>query len=421
MIRNVLMNLEVVKEYFSTFDLSEFSFDTETDGLIWYDLEITGISFCNKTNACYIPIHDDNREAIVYFLKHLFKKLTKDNIVIAHNWVFDASVLYKYSVKIPTCRLFDTMIACHLIDENGKKGLKHLTRTILNKEVTDYNEVGEDHYTDKFYQYGIDDAVNTFELYLRFKEDINNKKLVKLFRLEMNFQRVLLEMKIEGVLVDRELVKEQTEKLVELVKEFTVKLYEYLGDRYELQFNLNDNTYTVTGCHNFNSNHNLADILFNRLGLEIIESTETGLPKTGKFTLSRYKTHPFVKLLNKYKIASKLLSGFFNPLPSFIEGDGKIRPSFIDHGTKTGRLSCRNPNLQQLPKQRDELPTPLREAFIAPRGYKMITCDYSGQEIAVMAQVSKDPTLINFLKHGHDMHLAIANQFYNLNIPRSAK
>ncbi|MCK5017342.1 MAG: hypothetical protein KAS32_09775, partial [Candidatus Peribacteraceae bacterium] len=114
-----------------------------------------------------------------------------------------------------------------------------------------------------------------------------------------------------------------------------------------------------------------------------------------------------------------------------LEEDGRVRPSFRDTGTATGRLSCSQPNLQQLPKGLclscgEELDKckcgftgnlPVRECFIVEEGMTMITCDYSGQEVAVAAQQSKDPTLIDALNKGQDMHLRIANQFYNLGIP----
>ena len=103
-----------------------------------------------------------------------------------------------------------------------------------------------------------------------------------------------------------------------------------------------------------------------------------------------------------------------------LDDDNRVRPSFRDTGTVTGRLSCSQPNLQQLPKVNAEFPVDTRKCFIVPKGKTMVTCDYSGQEVAVAAEVSKDPTLIDALNKGQDMHLRIANTFYHLGIPEEA-
>ncbi len=99
-----------------------------------------------------------------------------------------------------------------------------------------------------------------------------------------------------------------------------------------------------------------------------------------------------------------------------VEIDGRVRPNFKDTGTKTGRLSCNNPNLQQLPKVNKEFPIDTRKCFTVPNGHKMITCDYSGQELRVLAQITGDPALIDTFNKGKDMHLSTANDFFNLGI-----
>jgi DNA polymerase-1 len=171
---------------------------------------------------------------------------------------------------------------------------------------------------------------------------------------------------------------------------------------------------------------NLVEI-FGKLGIPIAGKTKTGNPSISKDTINKFiredseetliYEYEFIKYLHKYKIVSQLLNLFFKPMPEFIQEDGKVRSNFKNTGTVTSRLSSSKPNLQQLANPNKIVKTNVRECFIAPKGYKMISSDFSGQEIAVMAQISKDPTLVKSLNNGYDMHLAIANQFYDLGIP----
>jgi len=391
-------------------------YDTETTSLKQDELEITGLSLCDGKYNYYIPIRPENRKTRMNIFKQLFSRTKR---LIGHNLVFDLRVLNKYDIKFsPKTKLFDTMIVAHLINENDKKGLKHLTRTILNREVKDYDEKLS-HYSKEFYNYGLDDSYNTWLLYEHYLPLLKEEKLDKLFfKIEMPFQWVLLEMALEGVLIDKKLLKEQQEKLKTEIQNLEIELLEHLGERYTKQLDFN-NGITIISNINFNSSKQLIDI-FNKLGLEITEKTPSGAPSIGVKTINKHLKNPFVEKLYKYKIANKLYNGFVSDegqIISNLQKDGRVRPNFIDVGTKTGRLACVKPNLQQLPKPKDYAPVNVREVFVAPKGYKMFSCDYSGQEVAVMAQQSKDPTLVKALNNGYDMHLAVANTFYNLEIP----
>lgn len=419
--RKVLSDVEDIKQYLEKLSVEACAIDTETTALKYTELKVTGISFCDGKYNLYIPIGlSGNDNTKLELIKTYNQKLKR---VIAHNWVFDAKVMYKYGIQWSGKKRFDTMVAHHLLDENERHGLKHLTKTILKKQVAEYDE-NLSHYSKEFYEYALDDSLNTWLLYNHFRPLLTKEGLDNLFyNIEMPYQDVLLEMELEGVLIDQELLQKQQVILQEELINLESKLYELLGEPYQLQISLTDTKPTVVGKINFNSSKQLAEILFNKLGLEVLEHTDTGQPKTGKVTIEKYNDHPFVSMLEKYKIASKLYESFVSPqgqVQSNIESDGKVRPNFIDVGTKTGRLACSQPNLQQLPKPKEYSPVNVRKVFIAPQGYKMFSCDYSGQEVAVAAQVSKDPTLVKSLRNGYDMHLAIANQFYNLGIPEEA-
>ena len=450
-------------------DHSEVSFDTETSGLIQETLEITGISFSDGTTKIYAPIdsslnvkkvkcmtYDEMVPIVRLFLKAV-------GLQVAWNWVFDARVLHKYGINLINSKRADARIASHLLNElNSPHRLKDMAEGLLGLTVTRFKEVEGDHYCDEFYKYGMDDALFTMLLWREFKQQLEDEKLSNLFwKIEMPFQSVLLEMSLEGVLIDKELMikttkelhKEYNELIFHMCRVADVK-YEVMADEYGsiepyMEYTKEFKTKPTEirrKSYKF-STKNLADI-FNKLKIPIKAVTPTGAPSIGKETMTALmKTgdngeltsdYEFVLYLHKMKVIKQLLGLFFTPLPSHMSSDGKVYPSFNDAGTMTGRLSSNGPNVQQLAKPICEYcggnefkdgrcevcDTPmrynLRSCFIAPEGYKMFSADYSGQEVAVMAQVSRDPTLVKALRNGYDMHLAIANQFYKLGIPEEA-
>ena len=409
------------------------AWDTETTDLRQDLLEITGFSMSNGKVSFYAPVGNGYPSMDDYapILNDLFKSLDKQ---IAHNWVFDARVMAKYGVDVTNPELFDTMVAHHLIDENSKHGLKYLVENLLGMDVTHYDDVGSNHYTKKFFKYGLEDALNTFKIYERLLPEIVSDYKELFFKVEMPFQRVLLEMALTGVVVDKNLISKQQEVLEENEEFLLTKLCEETNTKYEMQFDLFNNM-KIIPSGNFNSSHFVTEKLLES-GVKLTEKTETGAYKVGTPVLKKIKGNSFVDLLLRYKIVSKLLAGFIKPLPSFIQSDGRVRPYFKDTGTKTGRLSSSKPNLQQLSKPKcykcgsgkvkdgvcqvcnEDVKVNIREIYTVPEGYKMFSADYSGQEICVMAHLSGDDSMIESLHHGYDLHLSIANQFYSLDIPK---
>ena len=423
------MNRVVLKKFKETEDFlrtlgTAVSFDTETTDLKYTKLELEGISFCDGKQACYIDLVDNNDfYPILCAVKDYFERATT---IVAHNIVFDMKVLHKYGIDLRGHKLYDTMVADHLLDERRRHGLKYLASTLLGKEVISYEEASASGtQSSVFYKYATDDAVWTWELmqwqqpHLRGDND-----LAKLFReVEMPFQLVLLEMELNGMYIDTKVIKDLYEVCEKDQKQFLMQMCEYLDVEYEMQTNLLDNSLNIFCPINFNSTKQLKEILFTKLKLKPVETTPSGAVGVGKVTIKKYKDHPFVSILNKYKIIEKALSAYLGPeaqIMSNLESDGVVRTSFRDTGTKTGRLSCSNPNIQQLSKPNDAYPIPIRKAFSARPGYTMVTADYSGQEVCVMAELSKDETLVKSLNNGYDMHLAVANKFYNLGIPEEA-
>ncbi len=416
--RQVLTTIEEVREFFKDFNTDLFAFDTETTALEYDKLLIRGASFCDGNKACYVdleqPLEFGKYILTIRDLEPIFKKA---KMIVGHNLVFDLKVLYKGSIIIPEgTQLYCTMVADHLLDENRSHALKSLAKELLGKEVVTYAEASRASH-DVFQQYAIDDAVYTWELMQWQRPKLIEMDLVPLFtEVEMQFQRVLLDIEVNGVLVDWEQVSKTTKLLVGEIEKLQVEMLEMVDAPYEMQMDLFGNSRIITEV-NLNSSQQLANILFKLLELTPVEYTPSGAISVGGRTIKALKDkHPFVALLEKYKVAQKLLNAFFTPMPVYRDSDDRIRPHFNDCGTKTGRLSCSKPNLQQLPKVNKAFPIDTRSCFIVPEGKTMLTCDYSGQELRVLTQLTREPVLIDTFNKGKDMHLSTANDFFELGI-----
>ena len=415
----VLKTEAEVKEFFTVFGKS-FAFDTETTSLKYMELEIEGISFCDGKKACYIDlINNSDFDTIIAFIRTVF---VQANTIIAHNIVYDMKVLHKYDISLEGKKIYDTMIADHLINENRKHGLKDLAERLLGHPTLKYDEAEKaGHQSDLFYEYAINDAVWTWELCMYQQPIMKEEGLVDLFRdIEMPFQFCLLDMEINGMEIDVDKVASIRGELKEAVSKFDEELHTLLGERGTFQSTL-DGKVEFIPTLNFSSGKVLQDVLFNRLKLKPVGETDKGAKKTGKEVIDKYKyTVPFVATLNKYKIAKKLLTSYFSEdgqILSNMDSDGKVRANILDIGTVTGRLSVQKPALQTLPKPNSDFPVPSRSAFIAGKGNKMFTVDFSNQEGRITAHLSGDDTYIKQLMNGWDAHLSTANAAFDLNIP----
>jgi DNA polymerase-1 len=401
---------------------SVVAFDTETTSLKWYEQQVEGVSVCDGNTVVYVDITtEEQKEALRDFF-------TKTVVLIGHNITFDAKALRKLGIDIFDKEWLDTMVAEHLIDERSEKSLKKMAERYLNAESVQYEEAAKAGiHSQKFAEYAMNDAEWTWRIFHMQKHQLQEQGLVPLMRdIEMPFLKALAEMEMNGIALDVKRAEKITRQLYEVSLKLEVDMLEYLGERYSKQITLTGVGDRIVSDVNLSSTQQLQEILFHRLGLPEVTDPKTKSITVGKEFIKQYKSeageavvysHPFVELLDKYRGASKLLSAFFEPMPTFIDKDKRVRPSFRDCGTKTGRLSCQEPNLQQLPKSSRSLGVNTRSCFVASPGKKLIAIDYSQQEIRIMADLSRDPTLIRTVVEGGDLHLLNANAVFNLGIP----
>lgn len=412
----VLKGIKDVMDYFDTRNFSTCSFDTEGTGLDYYTLKMTGFSFCNGKDAVYVDLdYPGERADIISFLSVLFREHIKS--LVMHNAPFDLKVLHKEGITDVTSKIFCTMTAAHLIDENRRKGLKYLAERYLKETTLTYEEASsEGFHSNKFYTYATNDAIWTWELHKIFNKKLYDFGMNRLFfEVEMPFQFVLMDMSINGILVDENKLEElriaASAKRLELQK----TLYEMGNLPYSLQPDL------FTGDVELVSKHKLSSAtllkIFAKRKLVSPFMTDGGAMSTGKETLTYLRGDKFVDQLVKFRIVDKLLNSFINKMPRYIDGDGRVRCSFNNAVAVTGRLSSSDPNMQQNPKVNPELPFNFKEIFVAPEGKKLMAVDYSGQELRILGVVSKDEVLIDAFKTGKDLHLMTANNVFHLGIP----
>ena len=390
---------------------AEVALDIETvgkkplDALRYADQELIGISLCDGEKNVYVDLYnnEERNEIISYLKEHL-----KPGLVVMANAPFDLAGLNKEGLYTGKEKVWDICTSDHLIDENnvGKHGLKAQAERYLSVKTNKYDETLHPN-SDEFAEYALNDSLWTYQIYKIHKQRLQDEGLLNFMKIiEMPYVHCVTQMRIEGVTVDWYL----NDYYINLVKDemtnYLIQMSELVGCKYSRQANLIDNSIIVETEINFNSSNQVAEIIQDKLNIDLTETTDSGAIKLDKHVLNSLKgRHKFIDLLLEYKKLMKTYSAFLEPLQGFKESDGKIRPSFINWGTVSGRLASSKPNLQQLPNSGDEDIIQVRKQFIAPKGYKMLTADYSGFELRIMASISNDKNMIETLNQGRDADL----------------
>ena len=384
-------------------------FDTETTSLDWYELKIEGFSLYDGCNSIYVDLIDNIDTPQI--MKLLDQVLNSSKLVIMHNAVYDLGVLRKYNMNV-NVPIFCTAVGSFILDEVRNTGLKYLTEKLLKKTVVKYDDVKDiSHSSDEFYQYGMDDAINCYELWELFAPQIEAEGLSKAFyEIDMPFIHVIVDMKVNGIAVDMQEYNRIEPLCRNLMYEYTCKLHELAGIEYDV----------VDGEVNSFLNLNATDdliMIIESLGIEITEVTKKGKKSVGIDSLNAMGTHPFIEVLKKYKKLSKIYSSFIKPFKSFVDPDGRIRCNLNNTVARTSRLSCSKPNLQQCPKGSSEFGFNFRDLFVAPEGKKLGAGDYEGQELRLLGDLTQDFNLLKAFADNMDLHLMLANKMLGLGLP----
>lgn len=406
--------------------------DTETMGVNPFADEIVGISFYAPHRGFYIPLkhidemelHDINRmESYVLgvdYVKCLDKTWVadelrpllenKDKKFLLHNAKFDMHVLWNW-MNIRLIPWFDTMVAQALLDENQSKALKDLAPLYLkidaDKFSTLFGNITFDRVPIKLNPhtrtgclagyYAIKDTELTYKLAEFQGRNLWRPQLADIkklfFELEMPFLDIVYKAERHGVLLDFDY----------LVNKVAVELH---TDTERLRKEI----WEVVGEINLNSPNQLSEALY--VGLKLPRVNKDKPNSTDKGTLKKLKgLHPVIAKLLDFRGKVKLTTAFAEKLPKSLV-HGRVHTSFNPVGTKTGRMSCNAPNLQQIPVKVGGL---IRNAFIADEGRLLASIDFSQQELRVLAHITQDATLLDIYRRGLDVHSMTAVGMWNRN------
>ena len=386
--------------------------DCETDRLDFTTADLVGLSFAvDAGEAAYLPFtHDyDNapsqldRDAC---LKKL-KPILEEKPIIGQHIKFDRNVLVNYDIHINSIEN-DTMMMSYVLDSTATRhNLDDMANHYLNLKTTTFEEVagkGVKQLTfnkvnlDIASDYAAEDADITLQMYDKIGEHLKKQKTLQkvLKDIELPLIPVLSDMEQKGTVIDSDILNLQSKNLGQRINGLEEQAFSMAGKEF-----------------NLSSPKQLQEILFDEMNIPVIEKTPGGQPSTAESVLQELaKQYELPQVILEHRTLSKLKSTYTDRLPEQIsEKTGRVHSTFHQAVTTTGRLSSSDPNLQNIPIKTEE-GRMIREAFVAPKGFDLISIDYSQIELRIMAHLSKDEGLITAFENGEDIHSATAKEVF---------
>ena len=391
------------------------SVDTETTSLSPMQAKLVGISFCIESQqAAYLPLMHNytgvpaqlSLDWVLSRLKPWLENAEKPKL--GQNLKYDKHVFANHGIELNGIA-HDTLLQSYVLESHrphnmDSMALRHLDiKTISYDEVTGkgVNRIGFDEVAiDIATQYAAEDADITLRLHQHLYPSIkNDDRLDYIYReIEMPILDVLFAIERNGVLLDYKLLQNQSHELGGKLQTLEQQAYAIAGQPF-----------------NLNSPKQIQEILFNQLKLPIIKKTPTGVPSTDEDVLQQLALdYPLPKLLLDYRSLAKLKSTYTDKLPLMMDRNtGRVHTNYSQAVAVTGRLASSDPNLQNIPVRTSE-GRRIREAFIAPPGFQIISADYSQIELRIMAHISQDEGLLKAFAAGEDIHRATAAEVFGI-------
>jgi DNA polymerase I len=389
------------------------AFDTETTSLDEMQAQLVGISLSVEPGkACYIPlahVYPDapeqlNRESVLARIKPWLENPDKKKV--GQNLKYDWHVLMNQGIHLRGIE-HDTMLQSYVIEAHRSHDMGSLATRHLNRKTIAYADVagkgaGQIRFdqvaVDKATEYSSEDADVTLHLHQTLYPQIEaDPKLLRIYReIEMPSSLALQTMERNGIHIDAAELAQQSNDLGKRLLELERKAYEAAGQPF-----------------NLNSPKQLGEIMFERLKLPIVKKTATGAPSTDEEVLEKLaEDYPLPKVLLEYRGLAKLKSTYTDKLPHMINPNtGRVHTHYAQAVAVTGRLSSNDPNLQNIPVRTVE-GRRVRRAFVAEKGSKIVSCDYSQIELRIMAHISEDASLLSAFANNLDVHRATASEIF---------
>lgn len=395
-----------------------FAFDTETTSLDYNQAEIVGVSFAvTEGEAAYVPLAHDypgvpeqlSRESILQALKPLLENPKQAKL--GQNLKYDANVLANYDINLQGVA-HDTMLESYVLDSTRTKhNMDDLAKVYLNRETIHYEDVAgkgakqigfAEVPIEQAAPYAAEDAEICLALHQTLYQQLEQQsRLVDLYQqLELPMLGVLSRIERNGVLIDSDMLAQQSMELANHIMGIEQEAHALAGQSF-----------------NIASPKQIQTILFDQLNLPVLKKTPKGQPSTAESVLQELaEDYPLPALILKHRSMSKLKSTYTDKLPLQVSAKtGRVHTSYHQAVTATGRLSSSNPNLQNIPV-RSAAGRQIRQAFIAPEGYKIVAADYSQIELRIMAHLSGDKGLLDAFAKGEDIHKATAAEVFGVSL-----
>ena len=392
-----------------------FALDTETDNLDYMAANLVGISFALENGeAAYLPLQLDYLGAPKTLEKttalSLLKPVLENPAIqkVGQNFKYDLTIFARNGIDVQGVA-FDTMLESYVLNSTGRHNMDDLAKRYLGHQTISFEEIagkGKNQLTfnqiplEQAAEYAAEDADVTMKLQQVLWERLSKEPtLEKLFKeMELPLLGVLSRMERRGVLIDSDALFLQSNEIANRLSELEEQAYVLAGQPFNLA-----------------STKQLQEILFDKLGLPVIQKTPKGAPSTNEEVLEELAfSHELPKVLVEHRGLSKLKSTYTDKLPQMVNPQtGRVHTSYHQAVTATGRLSSSDPNLQNIPIRNEE-GRRIRQAFIAREGFTVVAADYSQIELRIMAHLSQDQGLINAFTQGKDIHRSTAAEIFGV-------
>ncbi|MGL5603150.1 MAG: DNA polymerase I [Silvania sp.] len=395
-----------------------FAFDTETDSLDNISANMVGLSFATEPGvAAYVPVAHDyldapdqlSRERVLELLKPILED--EKALKVGQNLKYDRGILQNYGIELRGIA-FDTMLESynldsvagrHDMDSLSDRWLKHKTITFeeiagKGKNQLTFNQIA----LEEAGRYAAEDADVTLQLHLKMWPKLQKDAgpLNVFQHIEMPLVPVLSRIERNGVKIDPFVLHKHSEEIALRLAELELKAHEIAGEPF-----------------NLSSTKQLQTILFEKQGIKPLKKTPGGAPSTSEEVLEELALdYPLPKVILQYRGLAKLKSTYTDKLPLMINPKtGRVHTSYHQAVAATGRLSSTDPNLQNIPVRNEE-GRRIRQAFIAPQDYVIVSADYSQIELRIMAHLSRDKGLLTAFAEGQDIHRATAAEVFGMSL-----
>jgi len=393
-----------------------FAFDTETTSLDYMQARIVGCSFCIEPgHGAYVPLAHDyagapaqlGRERVLEALKPLLEDPARPKL--GQHLKYDMHVLENHGIRLQGAR-FDTMLESYVLNSTATRhDMDSMAARYLGLETIHYEDVAgkgakqiafSQVSVERAAEYAAEDADVTLRLHqLLWPQLAAVPALAQLYaEVEQPLVPVLQRMERRGVLIDRDMLRAQSAELGQRLLEVQAAAQREAGSEFNLE-----------------SPKQLQQILFERLQLPVLRKTPTGQPSTAEDVLEELAgDYALPRMVLEYRALAKLRSTYTEKLPEQINaGTGRVHTSYHQAVAATGRLSSTDPNLQNIPIRTPE-GRRIRQAFVAPAGWKLVAADYSQIELRIMAHLSGDPGLLRAFAGDQDIHQATAAEVFGV-------